>query len=308
MKNIKHFLIAPPLLFFIALTLLPLLFTLGLSLTNFSLGGHAKWVGITNYIRLFKDPIFTGGFKNTVLYTLIGVTFQYWLGLILAVMVSSLKKQQLIRLMILLPFMLPSLVIGFTWKTLLDSRFGPVNALLKIFGINAVNWLTNPKLAFLSILIVDTWRWTPFMFLILFAGLRMLPKEPFEAAYVDGASAWRSFWDLTFPMLLPISIAAIVIRSIEAFKIFDIVFFITGGGPGNATSSLTLNGYFTALRSGNMAYGAAMSMLMLLIVAITATVLLVALRGFLTKPKRQGEIALTAYPAESQVSGGTNLG
>lgn len=308
MKNIKHFLIAPPLLFFIALTLFPLLFTLGLSLTDFSLGGHAKWVGLTNYTRLFKDPIFTGGFKNTVIYALVGVTFQYWLGLILAVIVSSLKKQRLIRLMILLPFMLPSLVIGFTWKTLLDSRFGPVNALLKIFGINAVNWLTNPKLAFLTILVVDTWRWTPFMFLILFAGVRMLPKEPFEAAYVDGASAWRSFWDLTFPMLLPISIAAIVIRSIEAFKIFDIVFFITGGGPGNATSSLTLNGYFTALRSGNMAYGAAISVLMLLIVAITATVLLVVLRGFLAKPKRQGEIALTAYPTESQVSGGTNLG
>jgi len=307
MKNIKHFLIAPPLLFFIALSLLPLLFTLGLSLTNFSLGGHAKWVGLANYIRLFKDPIFVGSFKNTVLYTLIGVTFQYWLGLILAVVVISFKKQQLTKLMILLPFMLPSLVIGFTWKTLLDSRFGPVNAFLEIFGINAVNWLTNPKLAFLSILLVDTWRWTPFMFLILFAGLRMLPKEPFESAHVDGASAWRIFWDLTFPMLLPISIATVVIRCIEAFKIFDIVFFITGGGPGNTTSTLTLNGYFTALRSGNMAYGAAISVLMLLIVAITVTVLLITLRGFLAKPKRQGEIALSAYPIEPQVWEETNL-
>jgi len=308
MKNIKHFLIAPTLLFFITFSLLPLLFALGLSLTNFSLGGHAKWVGLRNYIWLFKDPIFTGSFKNTVLYTLIGVTFQYWLGLILAVFVSSFKKRRLIKLMILLPFMLPPLVIGFTWRTLLDSRFGPVNALLKIFGINAINWITNPKLAFFSILVVDTWQWTPFMFLILFAGLRMLPKEPFEAAHVDGASAWHSFWDMTFPMLLPISIGAIVLRSIEAFKIFDIVFFITGGGPGNATSSLTLNGYFTALRSGNMGYGAAMSVLMLLTVAITAVVLLMALRGFLAKPKRQGEIALTAYSTESQASEGTNLG
>jgi ABC-type sugar transport system permease subunit len=95
MKNIKHFLIAPTLLFFITFSLLPLLFALGLSLTNFSLGGHAKWVGLRNYIWLFKDPIFTGSFKNTVLYTLIGVTFQYWLGLILAVVVSSFKKLML---------------------------------------------------------------------------------------------------------------------------------------------------------------------------------------------------------------------
>ena len=100
------------------------------------------------------------------------------------------------------------------------------------------------------------------MFLILFAGLRTLPKEPFEAARVDGASDWRIFWDLTFPMLIPASIGAILLRSIEAFKLFDIVFYITGGGPGGATSTATLQGYFTALRSGNLGYGAAMSIVL----------------------------------------------
>lgn len=298
MNKFKHLLIAPPLLFFLTLSLVPLLFTLGLSLTNYSLGGQLRWIGLENYIRLFKDPIFTSSYKNTVLYTLIGLFFQYWLGLALAVAINSLKKQHLLRLIILVPFMLPSLVIAFTWKTLLDSRFGPVNAFLELFGIKAINWLTDPNLSFVSILIVDIWQWTPFIFLILFAGLRMLPKEPFEAAYVDGGSPWRAFWDMTFPMLLPVSIGAIVLRAIEAFKLFDIVFYITGGGPGNMTSTLTLTGYFTALRSGNMGYGAAMSILMLLSVAITATLVLMGLGKILNKPGSTGEKALKAYLAE----------
>lgn len=295
MKRIKHFLIAPPMFFFLTLSIIPLLFTIYLSLTNYSLGGNFRWVGLNNYIRLLKDPLFKTSFKNTVLYTLLGVTIQYWLGLILAVGVNYIKKNQILRVLFLVPFMLPSLVVGFTWKTLLDSRFGPVNAFLEILGIEPVRWITDPSIAFFSILIVDIWQWTPFMFLILFAGLRMLPKEPFEAAHVDGASSWRSFWDLTFPMLLPVSIGCIVLRAIEAFKIFDIVFFITGGGPGNITSTLTLLGYFTALRSGNMGYGAAMSILMFLTVAITATILLSLLGSVMSKPTKVGKEALDNF-------------
>lgn len=116
------------------------------------------------------------------------------------------------------------------------------------------------------------------MFLILFAGLRILPKEPFEAARVDGASDWRIFWDLTFPMLIPASIGAILLRSIEAFKLFDIVFYITGGGPGGATSTATLQGYFTALRSGNLGYGAAMSIVLFLTVVVLSSAALLLVR------------------------------
>jgi len=300
MKKIKHLLIAPPLLFFLTLSLIPLIFTLALSFTNYSLGGSIRWVGLDNYIRLFNDPLFKTSYKNTVFYTLFGVSIQYWLGLLLAVSVTSIKKNQLLRILILIPFMVPSLVIGFTWKTLLDSRFGPINAFLEFLGLEAVHWFTNPDLSFLSILIVDVWQWTPFMFLILYAGLRMLPKEPFEAAHVDGASPWRAFWDLTFPMLLPVSIGCIVLRAIEAFKLFDIVFFITGGGPGNITSTLTLSGYFTALRSGNMGYGAAMSILMLLTVAITSTILLSILSSIMSKPSEVGGKALDNYFEKEQ--------
>ena len=162
------------------------------------------------------------------------------------------------------------LVVGFIWQMLFDSRLGPINAVIEAFGVEPLPFLTDRTLAFASILIVDTWQWTAFMFLILYAGLRTLPYEPFEAARVDGASPWRVFWDLTFPMLIPASLAAIVLRGIEAIKLFDIVFFITGGGPANATSTATLSAYFTGLRSGSIGYAAAMTIVMLLTVVVLA--------------------------------------
>jgi len=161
-----------------------------------------------------------------------------------------------------------------------------------------VLWLNQAKLAFTSILIVDTWQWTPFMFLILFAGLRTLPREPFEAARVDGASDWRIFWDHTFPMLLPASIAAILLRAIEAFKLFDVVFYVTGGGPGGATSTVTLQGYFTALRSGNLGYGAAMSIVLLVTVMALAMAALVWLKRLAGRRTRRMERELQAFSVE----------
>lgn len=275
MRGIKHLLIAPPLIFLVAISVVPLIFTLVLSLTNYSIGGRPGWVGLHNYFGLFKDLFFLKSYFNTFVYVLIGVILQYWVGLGLALLVNSMiAGKRWMRLLILLPFMVPPLIVGFVWKTMFDSRYGPLSAITRFLHLPPILWLNDPVLAFISILIVDTWQWAPFMFLILFAGLRSLPKEPFEAARVDGASDWRIFWDLTFPMLIPASVGAILLRSIEAFKLFDIVFYITGGGPGGATSTATLQGYFTALRSGNLGYGAAMSIVLFLTVAVLATIAL----------------------------------
>lgn len=300
----KHALIAPPLIFFVVISIVPLLFTLGLSLTNYSIGGQAAWVGLDNYARLIRDPFFTRSYLNTILYVVFGVTIQYWLGLGLALLVNSMiRGQRIMRLLILLPFMIPPLIIGFIWQTLFDTRYGPINAFLRPLNVGSILWLNSPILAPTSIIIVDTWQWTPFMFLLLFAGLRTLPKEPFEAARVDGASGWRIFWDMTFPMLVPASIAAILLRSIEAFKLFDIVFYITGGGPGGVTSTVTLLGYFTALRSGNLGYGAAMSIILLLSVIIIAMVSLIIVRRVMARPEMSGRRALEQLVPEPVAAG-----
>jgi multiple sugar transport system permease protein len=164
--------------------------------------------------------------------------------------------------------MVAPLIAGFVWTTLLDTRFGPVNQVITAIGGPSVPWLTDPTMAFISIIIVDTWQWTPFMFLILFTALRTLPVEPFEAARVDGASAWRVFRDVTFPMLLPATMGVLLLRSIEAMKLFDIVYYMTAGGPANATSTLSLLAYYMGPQSDNYGYAAAISVVLLVMVMV----------------------------------------
>lgn len=289
----KHLLIAPPLVFFFAISIIPLIFTLGLSFANYSIGGQATFAGLDNYTRLFSDTFFLRSYLNTILYVLFGVAIQYWLGLGLALLINSMVRgKRSMRLLVLVPMMIPPLLVGFIWRTLFDSQYGPVDAMLNGVGLPSVHWLTDPTLSFISIIIADSWQWTPFMFLLLYTGLRTLPKEPFEAARVDGASGWRVFWDMTFPMLIPASIAAILLRAIEQFKLFDIVFFVTGGGPGGATNTVSLLGYFTALRSGDLGYGAAMSILLLVTVIVIATVALIGVRRVMARPDLTGKKAL----------------
>lgn len=303
-QPVKHLLIAPPLIFFALLSVVPIVFTVRLSLMNVSIGSSGSWVGVDNYVQAFSDSSFRRSYLNTVLYVVIGVTIQYVLGLVLALLVNGLTHgQRIVRLIILLPLMLAPLIIGFVWQTLFDTRYGPLNVWSRALGGGTIEWLTEPGLAFVSILLVDTWQWTPFMFLILFAGLRSLPTEPFEAARVDGASGWRVFWDMTFPMLIPASLAAILLKAIQTFKLFDIVYFMTGGGPGSATSTVTLSAYTTALQSGDIGYGAAMTVVLLLTVIVVSAVLLIGVGLAMSRTHGSGTAALKRL-AEKPVSGG----
>lgn len=291
--HVKHLLIAPPLLFFLLLSVIPLVLSIYYSLTSKDISGAGRWVGIDNYKRLFDDQIFIDGYINTLIYAGSAVSIQYVLGLGLAVLVHSAPRgQRFLRFVILVPLMVAPLIVGFIWQTLLDSRYGPINDVITSLGGSPVSWLTDPTLAFISVLLVDTWQWTPFMFLILYAGLRTLPVEPFEAARVDGASGWRVFKDLTLPMLIPASIAAILLRGIESFKLFDIVFYLTGGGPGSSTATTTLTAYFTGLRSGNVGYGAAMTVILLLTVIIVATAVPLLIYFLTGRPDRAAAAAI----------------
>lgn len=299
----KYALIAPPLIFFFALSLIPLLLTLALSLTSVDLSGVGNWVGLDNYARLLGDRIFIQGYLNTLAYAVVGVPIQFVLGLVLAVLVSQVRwGRRVLRLVFLIPLMVAPLVVGFIWKMMLDSRLGPVDSVIYAMTGHVVPWLTEPTLAFISIVIIDTWQWTPFMFLILYAGISSMPSEPFEAAYVDGASRWRVFWDVTFPMLGTASLAAVLLRGIEVFKIFDIIYYVTGGGPGSATTSTTLTAYFTGLRSGRVGYGAAMTFVLLLTV-IAFGVIVPLLIKFVSS--RRGRSLRAAIASETQAIRGS---
>jgi multiple sugar transport system permease protein len=159
------------------------------------------------------------------------------------------------------------------WRTVFHESLGPANDILGMFGIGAVPWLSSATGAFISVLIVEVWQWTPFMFLLLLAGLVSLPREPYLAAAIDGAGTWRTFWQVTFPLMAPITIGALIIRLIEASKIMDTVYVLTSGGPGTATETSSYYIYIRGLRDFQIGYSAALSLVYLVIMIVSLTVI-----------------------------------
>lgn len=271
----KHLLLSPPLLFFAAFAIFPLVFTIYVSLSNWSISGEHTFMGFGNYAELFGSQTFRTSALNTVIFAVVTVLLQYVLGLAIALLIYRTTRGQTgLRLIFLAPMMFTPVVVGFVWKMLFDPSYGPINHVMSAIGLPGVPWFSHRIPAMISIVVADTWQWTPFMVLILFAGLRSLPTAPLEAAVVDGASGWRLFWDHMMPMLLPASMTAILLRSIEAFKLFDVVYLMTGGGPGVDTSTVTLSAYFTGIRTGNLGSAAAMTTILLIVVLIITTVLI----------------------------------
>jgi multiple sugar transport system permease protein len=166
--------------------------------------------------------------------------------------------------------MLPTVVAGVVWRLMLNPNFGAVNGTLKGMGVNtdALTWTSSPNLAMISIIAVDVWQWTPFMFLILLAGLQAIPQEPYEAALIDGSSAWQTFRHVTLPLLKPAILVALLLRTMDLLRVFDQVFILTEGGPGFATETISLYIYRTAFRFSDFGYAAAMSFVLLVITNI----------------------------------------
>jgi multiple sugar transport system permease protein len=161
--------------------------------------------------------------------------------------------------------MLPPVVVGVIWRLMLNSNFGAVNGTLKRFGVNteALVWTASPKLAMASVIAADVWQWTPFVFLILLAGLQAIPQEPYEAALIDGSSRWQTFLHVTLPLLKPAILIALLLRTMDLLRVFDQIFILTEGGPAFATETASLYIYRTAFRFSNFGYAAAMSFVLL---------------------------------------------
>lgn len=166
--------------------------------------------------------------------------------------------------------LLTPIAVGYTWRMILDVGRGPITGLLQRVGLPSIGWLTDSNVALYSIVLIDIWQWTPFMFLLLYAGLEAIPKDYLEAAEVDGASGWRKFVHVIMPLLAPPSLAALLLRTVECFKIVDIIYITTGGGPGQATETLTLFGYNVGFRTFDLAYGATIAFSLFFAVLIAA--------------------------------------
>lgn len=278
----KIILVAPLQLLLWFLLIVPTLIVLYLSLVNWQpiMGvdwWQAPWAWFRNYARVIHDVRFWEALLRTVAIVVVAVSLEFLLGLGLALLFGQdFPGKRVLTSILLYPMMLPWVVVGLVFYLLFLER-GPVNYLIALlFGPQATfDWLGVPVAALSVVVLADIWQWTPFMFLILYSGLGALPREPREAAMTLGASGWQIFRYITLPLLRPIIVVASVIRALEAFKIFDLVFIITRGGPGTATESISLYIYLLSAVYGQLSYAAAMAVLILLLIAVVTRLAIV---------------------------------
>ena len=271
----KYLFLLPGLLVLLAILIFPIGFTVRLSLSSWdSFYPALDSIGIENYVRLFTDDArFWEAFSRLSLLSVSTVFLQYVIGFGLALIVwKEIAFQRFFRVLFLIPMMTTPVIMTVIWRTFFHESLGPVNDILSHFNI-APLWLSSETLSKFTVMIVEVWQWTPFMFLLLLAGLLSLPKEPFLAASIDGAGPIRTFVYVTFPLMAPISIGAIIIRLIEASKIMDTVYVLTSGGPGTATETSSFYIFIKGLREFQFGYSAALSLTYLIIMIISFTII-----------------------------------
>ncbi|MBW2123349.1 MAG: sugar ABC transporter permease [Deltaproteobacteria bacterium] len=269
--------ILPCIVFLLAMTIFPLLYSLFLGFNKWELavGLPREFTGLSNYGRLITDPRFWNAMRNMAYELVFGVGAQLVLGLGLALLLDrAFKGRGMVVTLFLLPTMIAPVVVGTTFRMIYHYSYGPLNYFLKAVNIPGLNWLADPKLAFPSIIIADTWEWTPFMMLILLAGLQSIPSELHEVASVDGASSWQKFLYITLPLLKRTMIIAVLIRSMDAFKLFDLVVLLTQGGPGIASETLPYYNYLVGFKYFSMGYAAALAYVQLIVLIILAQIFL----------------------------------
>jgi multiple sugar transport system permease protein len=269
-------LMAPTLTMFAANSIFPLLYAVVVSLKNYQLliPGHHRWVGLANFAHVFSDPLFWSSLGVT-LWFLAGVVFlQFPVGFGLAVLLHRLHRlQDVIATLLLIPTIISSTVAAFQWVQLFNYQFGPINYVLGLLGLGRPTWTADPALALPALVFVDFWQWTPFMTLLLFAGLRALPGSIVEAARMDGSSGWQIVRRIYVPLLRPVIGIALILRVLMAFKLFDLIYVLTAGGPGTVTENLAFFTYVQGFRYFNLGYASALSILQLIVVAVLAKVL-----------------------------------
>jgi multiple sugar transport system permease protein len=275
----KYVLLLPALLYLLILGIFPLLFSLRLVFGAWNAGQkNITWVGLANIQRLMGDGRFWDSFWKTLAYVALAAGLELLLGVAVALALQNVTRgKDWMRVAFAFPMLLPPIAVSFTWKMLFDYNKGPVNYVLDNLGFERVAWLAGQQSALVSLVIVDLWQWTPFIVLAALAALESLPTELYEAATVDGASRWDLLRQITLPLVQPYLVAIVLLRAIDAFKVFDTIYILTGGGPGTATELLTFYAYVAGFRPFNMGFTATVSWAILIIMSI---IFLLFLRAF----------------------------
>jgi multiple sugar transport system permease protein len=276
-QGMRALFILPAALFTVAVVIFPTLFGLSIAFTDWNLASltGARFNGVDNLVQLWRDSYFWNALGNMVFYVLM-VLVEYVIAFGLALLLNAeIVARKFWRVVFLVPFMLsPVAVSWMVGKSMLEYRFGPLTRLMRLIGWEQPTFFASPWIARFSIEAMDAWVWIPFIMILLLAGLQALPKEVQEAAKVDGASPWQSFWQITFPLMLPVSVTAIILRIIFKLKLADIVINVTAGGPGGATDTVSSFIYREYRDRSNVGYGTMLAMVYLVIIIVFITLLL----------------------------------
>ena len=279
-------LLAPSLLVILGITLWPVISTFLLSFFNAPTGLNQTrtFVGLGNYLAMLRDQLFWETIGRTMYFTVVSVGLELILGLAIAQLIHSRPwGWQFLRISLIIPWAVPTIVNGAMWRWIYSADFGALNGLLMQLGLikHYVPWLTLPNMAMNLVIVADIWHTMPFVALVLQAALATLPEDLDEAAAVDGANAWQRFWQIRIPLLRPAILVALIVRTVDAFRVFDIVYIITSGGPAYKTLTITYLTYLNSFAFGKQGIGAALSFL---ISAFTIVMTLIYIR-FLYRPE-----------------------
>jgi len=258
----------------------PWLFTLFMSVHDWHIGGTRSWAGLANYAHLLDDERFQSSILRTLYFTALSVAAPVVLGIAAAVCFHrNFPGRGIARTIFIMPMMATPVAVALVWTMMFHPQLGVLNYLLTSVGLPPSEWVYNANTVIPTLVMVETWQWTPLVMLIVLGGLASLPTDPYEAAILDGANGWQMFRHITLPLVWPFVVVALVIRTIDALKAFDTIFVISGGGPGSASETINLLLYLTAFNYYDMGYASAnVVVFFLLILAITLVLLRVRQR------------------------------
>ncbi len=263
--------VLPSFLLILVFSIIPIVLTVLLSFTKYNMIQQPEWIGLRNYGYLLSDPFVAASVKNTLLFTLLVVPLQTVLALLIAEVLHAKfqgRFSRFVRGSLFVPVISSTILIGTVWSILLMTDGGMVNTLLDGLSIPKVNWLGTTQTALVSVALITVWKNIGYFLVLYYAGILNIPASLYEAANVDGASAWYRFWHITVPLLRPITVLVVTLGTIWAFQVFDLVYTMTGGGPGRSTVTLVLTIYRSAFKDLSMGYASAISVLFLCLIMV----------------------------------------
>jgi len=276
-RRFGWWMIAPSLAMLAANSIFPLVYALSVAFQSYQIliPVPHRFIGLRNFEKIFSDGLFWSSLGVTAWFIAGVLLLQFPIGFSIAVLLQRLRRHQdLLVTLLLIPTIISTSVAGFQWVQLFNYQFGPINYLLGLLHLPQPTWTADPSLALPCLIFVDFWQWTPFMTLLLFAGLRSLPGSVIDAARIDGSTGWQLVWRVYLPLLRPVIGVAVILRVLMTFKLFDVIYVLTAGGPGTITENLAFFTYVQGFRYFDMGYAAALSILQLIVVTILAKLLI----------------------------------